>query len=63
MKKRLKERESDGSNCPYLFASGTTTCRAYSNGLKVPTRREEYEYCMARFGLCPLYRRASKAKT
>jgi hypothetical protein len=42
--------------CPYLGAGKVKICEAFSQGLRVPNKREIFEYCEGQFRLCTLYR-------
>lgn len=55
---RLNEQEK---RCPYLNTEKVKTCGAISEGLKVPNRKELFEYCEGRFHLCQIYKKACKS--
>lgn len=50
---RLSKQEQ--KRCPHLNTGKVRICEAYSKGLKVPSKKEIFEYCEGRFHLCRTY--------
>ncbi len=55
---RFSEQEQKG--CPHLNTGKVRICEAYSKGLKVPSKKEVFEYCEGQLHLCPTYQKACK---
>jgi len=53
--------EQEQKRCPYLSKEKVKICEAQSEGLKVPSKKEVYEYCEGQFHLCLTYQKVCKS--